>query len=139
MVTSTHWLQLGAVAVCAQKRLESAQHCHRVVSTALPAPAPTHAARISVIYFKEWRIGWTQPSRLSRAPTAGLADGSALVLETKESTATQSGKGPPNGRGPGYATSKNTAAILNLFLNHCIKATRVGGREGVAARVYLGG
>jgi hypothetical protein len=31
----------------------------------------------------EWRRGRTQPRRLSRAPTAGLADGSALVLETR--------------------------------------------------------
>ncbi len=53
MVTSTHWLQLGAVALCAQKRLESAQHCHRVVSTALPAPAPTHAAKALHMNAKE--------------------------------------------------------------------------------------
>jgi hypothetical protein len=90
-------LSSGTVAV-AQKRLGSAQHCHRVVSTALRAPAPTHAATALNIYANEWRIGWTQPSRLSRAPTAGLADGSALVLETKVSTATQSGQGPPKTR-----------------------------------------
>ena len=79
------------------------------------------------------------PIRLSRDPAAGLADGSLIVLEKKESTATQSGKGPPNGCSPGYATSKCTTAILNVFLSHCIKATRVGGREGAAAGVDLGG
>ena len=59
--------------------------------------------------------------------------------EEPESTATQSGQGARKARHPGNAASKNTAAILNLFLNHCIKATRVGGREGVAAGVDLRG
>jgi hypothetical protein len=70
---------------------------------------------------------------------AGLTDGSALVLEKKESTATQQGKGPPKGQRPGNATSKCTTAILNVFLNHCVKATGVGGWEGAAAGVDLGG
>ena len=139
MITSAHWFQLGIVAVCAQKRLELGQHRHRTVSTALPAPAPTHSATTLQIYAREWRRGRTHPRRLSRDPTAGLADGSALVLEKKESTATQSGKGPPKGQRPGNATSKCTGAILNVCLNHCVKATGVGGREGVAARVDLGG
>jgi len=141
-VTSAHCLHLGGSGSSHRNgwiRASTVTGSSRVVSTALPAPAPTHAAKALQIYAREWRRGRTHPRRLSRAPTAGLADGSALVLEKKESTATQSGKGPPKGQRPGNATSKCTGAILNVCLNHCVKATGVGGWEGAAAGVDLGG